>query len=101
MRRTAFALLVVLSTAGYAGATASKEVAPFAYTFQFTSVTLTGIFTKGDATATTSLRLSTLPKSQTLRWYGKKGSGAGTAATVLMSPGRTRMPVSILLATAP
>jgi hypothetical protein len=44
---------------------------PFAYTFQVTSVTLTGTFTKGGATATTRLALGRRPKEKTLLWLGK------------------------------
>jgi hypothetical protein len=44
---------------------------PFAYTFQVTSVTLTGSFTKGAATATTRLALGRRPKEKTLLWLGK------------------------------
>ncbi len=81
------ATLVALAAAGLAAASLSKDVAPFAYTYRFTSVTLVGTFTKGGATATTSLRLSALPKVNTLRWYGKRGSGEGTSAVVLHMTG--------------
>ena len=78
---------MALTTAGYAAASVSKDVAPFAYTYRFTSVTLVGSFTLGSATATTSLHLSALPKIDTLRWYGKHGSGEGTTAVILRVAG--------------
>ena len=86
-RRTITAMLVALATAGYAAASVSKDVAPFAYQYRFTSVLVTGTFTdaKG-ATATTSLRLSRV-KVGNLYWYGKHGAGEGTSTVVLHMAG--------------
>ncbi len=81
-RRATAAAVVALATAGYAAASGSKDVAPFAYQYRFTSVTVTGTFTQGDATATTNLRLSRV-KVGNLYWYGKRGLGEGTSTVVL------------------
>ena len=76
MARALAVSVVALVCAGYAAGATSKEVAPFHYRYQVTSVTLTATFTKGTATATTELRLSARPKPTTLRWYGRKGAAA-------------------------
>jgi hypothetical protein len=81
-RRIAAAALVALASAGYAAASVSKDVAPFAYQYRFTSVTVTGTFTQGEATATTNLRLSRA-KVGNLYWYGKRGYGEGASTVVL------------------
>jgi hypothetical protein len=73
MTRTLAVFVAALAWAGYAAAAATKEVAPFEYRFQVTSVTLTATFTMGEATATTQLRLTTLPKRKSMTWYGRKG----------------------------
>jgi hypothetical protein len=66
-----------LVCAGYAPAAATKEVAPFEYRFQVASVTLTSTFTKGVFTATTELRLGSLPRRKSMTWWGRKGAGGG------------------------
>jgi hypothetical protein len=75
--RMIFVFGAALACAGYAPAAATKEVAPFLYRFQVTSVTLTSTFTKGNATATTQLRLGVLPKRTSMTWYGRRGPAAG------------------------
>jgi hypothetical protein len=82
-------LLVVLASAGYAAATTSKDVAPFVYRFQVTAVTFSATFTKGSATATTKLHLSSRPKQKSLAWRGKKDYSPynGVASVVLRLAG--------------
>lgn len=70
--RAVAVLLVVFATAGYAAANTAKDVAPFTYKFQVTSVMLNATFTKGGATATTKLWLSSRPRRKSLTWRGKK-----------------------------
>ena len=83
--RAVAVLLVVLATAGYAAANTAKDVAPFTYKFQVTSVTLNATFTKGTATATTKLHLSARPKQKSLTWRGKKDySNYNGVATVVV-----------------
>jgi hypothetical protein len=79
------ALIVVLATCGYAAASVAKEVAPFEYRFQVTSVTEKSTFVKGDATAVTELHLAALPKAKSIDWYGKTSAfgSNGTAAALL------------------
>jgi hypothetical protein len=77
VRRALFVLGVALVVAGYAPAAATKEVAPFEYRFRVTSVTLTSTFTKGGATATTALRLASLPRPKSMTWWGTRGVGRG------------------------
>jgi hypothetical protein len=82
-------ILVVLASAGYAAATTAKDVPPFVYRFQVTSVSFTSTFTKGNATATTKLHLSARPKQKTLAWRGKKdySSYNGVGSVVLRLAG--------------
>jgi hypothetical protein len=82
-------LLVLLVASGHAAATTAKEVSAFTYKFQVASVTLNATFTKGDATATTELHLSTLPKQKSLSWWGKKNysNANGSASTLLRLAG--------------
>ena len=78
-------LLVLLGTAGYAPASTSRDVAPFTYKFQVTSVTLNATFTKGTATATTKLHLGARPRQKSLTWRGKKDySNYNGVATVVV-----------------
>jgi len=63
--------LVSVVLAGAVSAATPDPRRPFAYTFQVTSVTLTGSFTKGAATATTRLALGRRPEQKTLLWLGK------------------------------
>jgi hypothetical protein len=81
-------LVAALATGGYAAASAAKEVAPFTYKFQVVSVTLKATFTKGSATATTELHLSSPPKQKSLSWWGKKNhsnANGGASAVIRLA----------------
>jgi hypothetical protein len=82
-------LCFVLATSGYAAATPVKDVPAFTYKFQVVSVTMKATFTKGEATATTELHLSSPPKQRSLTWWGKKSysNANGSASTLLRLAG--------------
>jgi hypothetical protein len=75
--RTLSVLAGALVCAGYAAGATATEVAPFEYRFRVTAVTLTSTFTKDGATATTALRLGSVPKAKSMTWWGTKGAGRG------------------------
>ena len=85
MGRALMVLTVAFTVTGYAAASIAKDVPPFEWRFQVTSVTLKSTFTNGPAAAVTELHLTSLPKPRSLDWYGKRGvpSFNGEGVTVL------------------
>ena len=83
--RVLVVLVFLLVSGGSTAASVAKEVPPFIYTFQVTSVELNATFTNGSATATTELHLSSLPHRKSLAWWGKKNysNANGVASAVL------------------
>lgn len=65
--RTLAAALAALVLGGVATATPARDVPPFFYVYQVTSVTIAGTFTKGNAKATTRLVLGERQKQVTMR----------------------------------
>jgi hypothetical protein len=61
----------------------------FVYSYQVTAVTLNATFTKGAATATTELHLSSLPRRKSLSWWGKKNysNANGSSSAVIRLAG--------------
>jgi hypothetical protein len=74
----ALAILLSLAFASGAGSRSSKDVAPFQYTFQITSIAINATFSHGSESATTVLHLAQPPKQRALTWWGKHGTGGGT-----------------------
>jgi hypothetical protein len=83
--RVAGALVLLLLSGGSTAASVATDVHPFIYTFQVTSVEMHATFTKGTATATTELHLSSVPRRKSLSWWGKKNysNANGEASAVL------------------
>ena len=80
---TAVVLALVLS--GSTAASTTKDVVPFIYTFQVTSVDVHAVFAQGAATATTDWHLASLPRRKSLSWWGKKNySNANGAVSTLL-----------------
>ena len=79
------ALAAALTTAGVASSAATKEVAPFSYTYRVTALTVAGTFTIGDATTTTRIRLRAPTRKVNMSWWGRRDgrlyNGVGAVVT--------------------
>ena len=93
MIRTLVVALAVLSSAASTATAALGPVAPFEYRFQVTSIELKATFTKGTATATTEIHLSSLPKPKSIDWYGRRSpfGSNGVASTLLHLTGHRHL----------
>lgn len=84
-RRLLVAFAVALAVSGSSAASVAKDVRPFIYTFQVTSVQMHAVFTQGAGTATTDWHLSALPRRKSLSWWGKKNySNANGAVSAVL-----------------
>jgi hypothetical protein len=79
------AVVLALVLSGSTAASVAKDVRPFIYTFQVTSVQVHADFTLGDEKATTDWHLSAPPKRKSLSWWGKKNySNANGAVSAVL-----------------